>query len=155
MNEPWNSILVALIPALSVAVLTAWLTVRLSLRQHYSQHRWERKLRAYEEIFVALHNMKRYSETYVEAYERDRDFNEVEDRLIEPRREAQTVLARTVDIGQLVVSPEAVLVLQSLQSALREALKEHDSYSMASEEVVALNKALAELHDVSKRDLGK
>lgn len=153
MDQYWKSMLGALAPGILIAVVTAWVTVRLALHQFAAQRLWEKKLHSYEEILVALHNMKRYSEAYVESYERQREFSEVEQKLSSPRREAQATLNRSIDIGELYVSATAVGVLRDLQVELMAAIEEHDFYSTASAEIAALEKTLGKLLVISTQEV--
>jgi len=155
MKEFWKDLTVTLLPGIAIALVTAWATVRLSLRQFSLQRLWDKKLLAYEEILAALHNMKRYAEAYIESYGRQQAFKEVEQRLSASRREARATLDRTIDIGELYISRDAIAVLRDLQRKLREAVDERDFHAMATSEVRALDEALGRLLDLSTHEVTK
>lgn len=145
--------LLALASSILVAIITAYVTVRLSLHRFRDERLWERKFTSYEELLGALHDLKRYSEAYVEAEEEGHEFSKVEPELAAKRKAARSAVFKSIDTGELVLAPQAVESLSSLAVALDKALRLRSFYEMASAEVEALNRALVEVRAIARDDL--
>src|SRR3990167_3162747 len=98
-----------------IAVISSWVTVQLSLRRFQKEKIWERKFEAYIKIIEALHNVKDYMATE-ENFEigirnRENASPEYFSNSFAKYRTANDEVAKYRSIGELIISEEAVLLL--------------------------------------------
>ncbi|MFF2484610.1 hypothetical protein [Paenibacillus sp. NPDC058071] len=120
MNEFTSGLLMAIIPAVIVAMISSYITVRLSKSQFYSQKWWEKKEEAYsnliEQISYLLYYFEKYSEHsigIIEISEQERKQMEEEYRVV------QKAVKKSAAVGSFIVSELSA-------KALTELIKELD-----------------------------
>lgn len=136
-----------------VALLTSWLTVKFALRRFRSEKWFERRIDAYTKVIEALHFMKHCTERQLRAGLRGTELSkEIEEELVSSYRKGISDLRRFTDMGALLFSPEAIAILDTLNSELL-AANEDDYWAHLEDEEAAISKCLSELRPVAKRDL--
>ncbi len=136
------------------AVIASYITVRLSLRRFYSEKWWEKKAEAYSAILEALHYMKRHFDENLDAEMMAREIPE--DRMQDLQEKFQKAfdeLTKRIDIGQFVLSDEAVAELSSFQKAYDKASEAESWDQYLEKSWVAINNALTRMRTVAKTDL--
>ncbi len=149
----WQPLL-NLLAGIPIALLTSWLTVKFALRRFQSERWFERRVDAYTKVIEALHFMSRCVDTQLRAAMRNSELSkEVEEELIAAYRKGLADLRRLTDMGSLIFSQEAVLVLNALNIELQAASDEQTYWDHLDAEGVAISKCIVELRKIAKRDL--
>lgn len=145
---------VSILASIPVGLLTAWVTVKLALRRFQSEKWFERRLEAYTRIIDALHHMKQVSERQLRAEELGIEIpSDAEKQLIELYQSSLADLRRITDMGALVFSPEAIVVLEQLNSDLEASTRESSWWEHLDAEAAAVNKCLRDIRQIAKNDL--
>lgn len=148
----WQPVVNFLVSVL-VALLTSWLTVKFALHRFQSEKWFERRLDAYTKVIEAIHFMKHCTERQLRAGLRGTDIpKEIEEELVSSYRKGLSDLQRFTDMGALLFSPEAVAILDTLNSELLSANAD-DYWVNLEDEEAAISKCLSELRLIAKRDL--
>ncbi len=136
------------------AVIASFVTARFALRRFYSEKWWEKKYEGYSSILESLHYIARDFQEEWNAETRGREIpDDRKDELSAKFREAKDELAKRMDIGQFVISDEAVSVLTAFQKELGTATTTEGWDKYIDESLAATNKALQQMRDIAKRDL--
>jgi hypothetical protein len=150
----WQPLL-NILAGVPVAVLTSWLTVRFSLGRFRSEKWFERRLDSYTKVIEALHFMNHCTETEmraeVEGYEID---EKAKAELLASYAKGRSELRRLTDMGALIFSPEAVALLDTINSELLAASNAQSYWEHLDAEGAAIAKCLSALRPIAKRDLG-
>ncbi len=137
-----------------IAVIASYITVRLSLRRFYSEKWWEKKAEAYSAILEALHYMKRSFDEDLEADMLKREIPEDrKEQLRQKYREADDELKKRIDIGQFVLSDEAVAELSTFQKEYNKAAGAESWFEYCDASLAATNIALGRMRTIAKTDL--
>lgn len=136
------------------AVGASFFTARFALRRFYSEKWWEKKAEAYAAILEALHYMKRSFDEDHEAEVAGREVPEArKEELQEKYHKADDELKKRIDIGQFVLSDEAVAELSSFQKAYDKASEAESWPQYLEESWLAINDALKRMRTIAKTDL--
>src|SRR4051812_5621063 len=109
---------------LAVAITSSMITVRLTLRRFYSEKWWERKSAAYTAIIEALHHLREYTDTNLDFTYRGKDLPEDADKALTANlRQAMADLRKHRDVGSLVISDQAIALLNRLFTELDASTK--------------------------------
>ena len=146
-----------LLPALlslMVAVVVAYVTVQLSLWRFYREKWWERKLAVYTSVIESLHHIKSSAEHRWEALVFAAPVVEAEKKSLDEKyRAARAELRKCADIGEFLLSPEAVDVLDNFERQA-EAARNANTYDKHLDGMlVAVSDALVGIKEVAKHDL--
>jgi len=150
----WN-----LICGIIISIITAVLTVHLSLKRFYSEKRWERKFKVYEDIMTDLHHIRDDANHQLMSLEKNIEIPE--DISIELKNKmlaATAELRKHIDIGSFVISEEAVSALHIFEYELNKSAEIEIStpkdfvrhYKLKLE---AIDKCLEEMRIITKKDL--
>ncbi|NVF15979.1 hypothetical protein [Vreelandella maris] len=137
-----------------VGLIGAWAGVWFSLKRYRNEKWWEKKTSAYESIIEALHKIKRLRTHHLEAAETYREVPEETARRL--RLESNLALEeiqRSIDIGALRVSTEAVQRLKQFQSDLVKENGARDWYSHLEIGYEAAESCIKDLISIAKKDL--
>lgn len=149
----WQHLL-TLLAGVPVAVLTSWLTVKFSLGRFRSEKWFERRLDAYTKVIEALHFMKHCTEAELRAEEQAYEIEEeTKAELLGSYAKGRSDLRRLTDMGALVFSPAAVVLLDTLNRELLAATDAHTYWEHLDAEGAAISTCLSELRPIAKRDL--
>ncbi len=136
------------------AVIASFVTAKFALRRFYSEKWWEKKAEAYAAILEALHHMKRSFDEDYEAEEAGRQVPEARKKeLQEKYHKADDELKKRTDIGQFVLSDEAVAELSSFQKAYDKASEAESWPQYIEESWLAINDALKRMRIIAKTEL--
>ena len=155
METHWIQFTTSSAVAILLAVFSAHLTVQFALKRFYTEKKWERKADTYANLLEALHQMKNYSEIHMKH----------EIRGIEPPEDQQRELAATfqrahaevlkrADVGTFAMSEEAVSAIRRLEKDLAESQNMHGWWAHLQLEHDAVEKCLASVQQIAKKDLG-
>ena len=138
--------------AVFVAVLSSYLTFRLAAKRFQSERWWELKLKAYQAIIDAIHEMKRVYEkqyTYEIEYRKFSDEEKNENNIIV--RNAYLKILKAMDTGAFIISDEAVNRLKKYRDAT------DDDHMMwldhIEKEQHELSECLKDIIIIAKKDL--
>ena len=137
---------------LAGALIIARLAVNWALDRYKREKLWERRLASYADVVSALEEMIRINaEWYEEAITR-RDQEKADER--EQRYKAAKLKLNEVSaVGQLLLPPRAVVVLNLLENDMR-LRPRHKTYEDALDwQGDILDKALTSLIDIGRDDL--
>lgn len=149
----WQPLL-NLLAGIPVALLTSWLTVKFALRRFQSEKWFERRVDAYTKVIEALHFMSRCVEAQLRAAMRNAELsNEIEEEFIASYRKGLADLRRLTDMGSLIFSQEAIVVLNALNTELQAASDAYTWWEHLDAEGAAISKCIIELRKIAKRDL--
>lgn len=150
----WLGSLVSFGGSVIVAIITALLTVRLALKRFYAEKWWERQIAAYESIFEALHHVRNHADTNLTFSLRGRELPEEGERELDAKlRGAMAELRKQLDIGDFVLSEDAVHVMGKLMSDLENSTQttlwqEHLELKLAS-----VDSCLSSIRLIARKDL--
>jgi hypothetical protein len=137
-------------------VVAAFLTAQFALRRFYREKWWEAKMKSYTGLIDALHHMKRDLEISMKAIEEGRDTETEYYKASEAKnREAWAEMRRSIDVGDFLLSKEAMGVLQQFFRASAAADNpnlmywEHMDYLL-----VAVQECLPAIKAAGRADLG-
>ncbi len=150
----WIQLITGFLSAVLVAVITSVLTVRLALRRFYSEKWWERKISAYTEIIKSLHHVREHAETNLQFSLLQKDLpEEGEKRLTSEMQEAIGQLRLHRDLGILVVSNEAVDLLNILFAELDASTRTQSWHNHLEMKLEAVDKCLSKMRQVARKEL--
>jgi hypothetical protein len=110
-----ESVLIALIPSIIVAVFAAYLSARLTLKEFYRQKWWERKLEAYSKILEHLSFLQYHTTETINDYQANIPIDdELQDRLTKGYKKSKEALIKTAAIGEFIVSERTTQALSKL-----------------------------------------
>ena len=141
---------------LVTAAFASWITVRFALKRFISEKWWEKKAEAYDAILESLHYMKRTFGKDLDNFQKEREVAADRDKEGERKyREAYDELKKRIDIGQFVLSDNAVTVLSVFQKDYRKAGDDHphDLFTYLDDSLGALDRALKQMRVIAKADL--
>lgn len=156
-----SSLVLSLIAAFGAAQFTAW----FSLGRFYRERWWEKKFEAYTSIINALHDMAQSITHEIEEYVEpvlpdDELFNrtpsqeraeQIRKQYNEKHKIARDELRRRTDIGEFIISPQAVILLRALWKDLAE--RGEDYISDLEGGVKAVNDCLEQMRQLANDDL--
>lgn len=139
--------------SLVVAVVASLLTVWFALRRFYREKWWEAKLRAYTEVIVALHHIRRDVDLKLPAAYENRDTDTEQHKKLSSRHsKGMDDIAKFADISEFLFSTRSIDILRKLISTL--SFDDYDGYVDYLEETqVAVDKCLAAIRASAKEDL--
>lgn len=150
----WAGPLLSFGSSVIVAVITATLTVRLALKRFYAEKWWERKSTAYASIIEALHHVRNYADTNLTLEMLQRDLPEQGmQELTEKLRSAMGELRKQLDIGEFVLSEEAVTVMNKLMVDLDASTNATSWHEHLELKLVAVDSCLSNMRRVARKDL--
>jgi hypothetical protein len=140
--------LIALLPSLSVAILTAIVTVRLALRRFRSERWWERKAETYSQIVEAMVTIIEFCERISQHPDK-----EERDQLIKECEASHRKLRRLTIQGEFVIGSRIAEILNLLLK--RDPMKEwdHTIWTYEEWERDTFQNALAQVRFLVKKDL--
>ena len=135
-------------------VLVALITVQLALGRFRQEKWWERKYEAYSEILISLHRLRKSYFADLEDYHDGTEPSE--ERKAESRADyklSSDDLMRHGDLGDFLISPEAVSLLKQYAADTRAASKSENYHDYLDENLDAVQRFLSSLLPVAKADL--
>ena len=136
------------------AVIASYLTVWLSLRRFYSEKWWEKKAEAYSTTLDALHYMKRFFDENLNAQMMHRGLPEDRNQDLNKKfHKAYDELKKRIDIGQFVLSDEAVAALSAFQTEYNKAKDAESLVEYFDESWGATEHALKQMRAIARADL--
>lgn len=146
--------LINLLLSVPVVVLTSWITVKFAISWFQSEKWFERRFEAYTKVIEALHFMKHCTEAELRAEEQGYEIEEkTKAELLSSYSNGRAELRRLTDMGALVFSPEAVTLLDTLNTELLAARDAQSYWEHLDAEGAAIAKCLVQLRPIAKRDL--
>lgn len=143
-----------LITGIIVAVVSARVTVHFALKRFHSQKWWERKAEAYAAIVEALHHVRNYADTHLAFLARGERLPEAGDKeLTQKLKDAMSELRKRYDIGNFVISTEAVAAMNALMKELDESTQEESWHTHLDLKLDAVDKCLASMRELARTDL--
>lgn len=143
-----------LITGIVVAVISARVTVKYALRRFYSEKWWERKMDAYTSIIEALHHVRNYADTNLQFSQRGKCVpEEGEKELTEKLQNAMGELRKQWDIGNFIISDEAVAALNTLMRGLENSTKTGTWITHLILKLDAVDKCLSSMRTIARMDL--
>ncbi len=152
MIDPYIAAVIALVGSIITGLITAQVTARLALRRFYSEKWWERKAAAYVAVLESLHHI---------LADIDADLEEMIDgreRSAEQRAEdtakykaARAEIAKHIDLGELLISEEAVQALRNLNRVLYGSQYDYHEYLSMGADRSAL--CLRQVKRIARADL--
>jgi hypothetical protein len=151
----WPGTLAGFASNVIVAVIVAIITVRLALKRFYREKWWERKSAAYISLIEALHHVRDYADThYTFALLRQDLPEDGAEKLREKMKEGLSELRKQRDIGDLILSPPAVLLVTTLLEELDDSARAGYWQEHLELRLVAIDKCLLQMRLVARGDLG-
>jgi hypothetical protein len=124
----WEALFLNLVTQLPITLVAAFLAAWFALRRFQSERWWERRVPAYTSIIDALHQMSTSFDDDIKEEER-RGLGLVgqgtASTLDEKYKAARKEILRAIDMGEFIISAEAVAELRHL---IRELAKDHEDY---------------------------
>ena len=152
--EEFQELAPQIVVAAITAIIASYFTSRLALRRFYSEKSWEKKAEAYAAIFESLHYMKRAYAEDIDAAMKERDVPEDRQKESEKKyREARDEIAKRIDIGNFILSDEAVAELFDFQRALARASDTNSWTVYIGDSYDAINSTLKRMRGIAKDDL--
>lgn len=141
------------IPIIS-SILSAYLAVQLALRRFYKEKWWERKLSAYMSAFEALHLFRFVYAEWQDIFLEERDINtEDKQELLRKRRVAESDIRKAIDIGELLITKEAVDILDAFWLDMHRTLGRRDPVGDYGDCCELADAAIAQLRTIARSDL--
>lgn len=113
---------------LLATIIAAYYGIRWSLKKTLSEKRWERKSDAYQKIIESLHHLKRVNKDRVsEEINQEELAGDYSKRLNDLHQKCYDELRKFIDIGALVISDEAICVLNQVQKTHEKCVDEWNS----------------------------
>jgi len=154
MPEFTQSILIALIPSLIVAVFTSFLSVRLALKRFYSQRWWEKQAEAYSQILEHLSYLRFESSEWLDDLQGGITLNtDDEKRLSEGYKRSRESLIRTAAIGEFIVTGTTTEALSKLLTKLASQHFEEDLYLAVEKSHEAVTECIKIVREDAKEAL--
>ncbi len=143
-----------LITGIVVAVVSARVTVHFALKRFHSEKWWERKAEAYTAIIEALHHVRNYADTHLVSLARGKRLPEAGDEeLTQKLTGAMSELRKRYDIGNFVISTEAVAAMNTLMKEFDELPHEESWHTHLNLNLDAVDKCLASMRELARTDL--
>ncbi len=143
-----------LLTGIVVAFLSASLTVKYALTRFYSEKWWERKAGAYTSIIEALHHVRDYADTNLDFEMRGKDIpKEGDEELTERLQQAMGELRKQGDVGNFIISDEAVEALKTLMDELDQSTKTVTWQTHLILKLEAVDKCLSSMRKIARADL--
>ncbi len=139
---------------ISIASVSAVVTVKLSLNRFRAEKVWERKLQAYENVIDAFHKIKNYYDEHLgSSIQGTKLSEEKKKQLLVAQNLGRSELSRAIDVGGLLLSSKATLVVESYLSDFHNC-PDFEFYEEYLEQHWTLaHKALREFISYAKADL--
>jgi hypothetical protein len=157
MSEFTQGILIALIPALIVAIISPIITIRLSMGRFFRERWWEEKRKAYSHLIEHLSYLQLfYGEWCDQALGLKKIGEKDQKRLSEGYRQAKESLKKAAATGSYIISDDAANTIESLLREL-EAVKNKrgDWFSVFDESYGAVKECITKVRESAKTDLRK
>lgn len=137
-----------------VAIITSSITVHLALKRFYAEKWWERKSTAYTSIIEALHHVRNHAATNLAFSMLNRDLpEEGEKELTDKLRIAMSELRKQRDIGEFVLSEEAVTVMNKLMEDLDASTETPNWVEHLQLKLDAVDVCLSNMRRIARKDL--
>ena len=134
--------------ALAISILTARITVQLSLRKFYAERWWDRKIKAYTDIFEALYKLKHYADLKYDDSIGHRTLSDEESQKLDEQWRCATYdVDKAIEIGSFTISLKSIDSLTEFRKRPRASLDYSPVFELAAEE----SKLLTEYIDILKR----
>ena len=139
---------------LAISAATAIFTVRLSLKRFYAERWWDRKLKAYTDIFEALYKLKNYSNIKYDEGINQKDLTPEESKRLQTQwRDSNDEVEKAIEIGSFTISEDAIDCLRRFQEHPRPLHLNGMMFEAASEESQILTDYIKELKEMASKDL--
>lgn len=149
MGEWWQPFLVTLPVNLAVGAISALITARLALRRFRDEKWWERRCEKYTNILESLHVVKTYCDVAHHSNLTGKVPEDELDRWTDRYNVALLELKRDVEVGDFLISSEAVAVLEWLRDNLVD--RDRVDHLPASAQLYA--NTIKRLRPIARRDL--
>ncbi len=150
----WIGPLLSFGGSIIVAVVTAALTVRLALKRFYAEKLWERKIAAYAAIIESLHHVRNHADTNLTFSMRGRDLpKEGEQQLIDKLEGAMAELRKQLDIGDFILSDDAVTAMNQFMIDLGASTTTTAWQTHLTLKLAAVDSCLTAMRHIARRDL--
>ena len=154
MSPQLPALIIGILSSVVVAVLTSFLTVHFALKRFYAEKAWERKNSAYTAIIESLHHVHNHADTNLSFVLRNADLPESGDKtLTENLQNAMAELRKQLDIGNFVIADDAVKAMDELMSGLEDSTHAVCWQDHLEIKLAAVNKCLACMRKIARRDL--
>ena len=142
------------ITGIVVAIVSARVTVQLALKRFHSEKWWELKVDAYGAIIEALHHVRNHADTNLAFLARGKELPENGDALLTQKLEdAMAELRKQYDIGNFVISTEAVSAMDTLMKELNASTKNVTWGEHLELKLGAVDKCLVSMRKLARTDL--
>jgi ABC-type amino acid transport system permease subunit len=146
--------LLTIVMSLIVAIVSAYLTTRFALGRFYSEKWWERRAAAYLSIIESTHHVREHADTNLTFLRRSRDLPpDGEKRLEEEMKSAMAELRKQRDIGQLLLSENAIELVNHLFDGLDHSTKVNTWLEHLERKMIAIDTFLPAFSQIARRDL--
>lgn len=150
----WLTSVIGFSGSVIVAIITAILTVRLALNRFYTEKWWERRTAAYESLFEALHHVRNHADTNLTFSLRGRELSEKGSLELDAKLQgAMAELRKQRDIGDFVLSEDAVRVLDKLMCDLEKSTQTQNWQEHLELKLVSVDSSLSSLRFIARKDL--
>lgn len=150
----WTGPLLSFGSSVVVAIIVAVLTVHLALRRFYTEKWWERKSAAYTAIIEALHHVRNHADTNLTFSMTGRELPETgEKELTEKLQGAMAELRKQLDIGNFVLSEEAVATMNKLMTELDASTNTNHWQEHLELKLTAVDRCLSNMRHIARKDL--
>lgn len=150
----WTVPLLSFGSSVVVAIIVAKVTVHLALTRFYAEKWWERKIAAYAAIIEALHHVKSHADRNLAFSLRGRDLPEQdEQQLTDKLQIAMAELRKQLDIGDFMLSEEAVAAMNKLMAELGASEKTTDWHEHLEHTFDAVDICLSNIRPIARKDL--
>lgn len=138
---------------LLTAVVVAWLTALIAGRRFYRERWWDKKYEAYASILDSLHHMSRAMKQDYLLIVDDGLFGgkQKKDDIREKYKESRAELLRLTDVGEFIISKQAVFELRNLLATLGASHEHYSDYISGSS--VAVEESLNRIRSLAQKDL--
>jgi|SRR5580698_386360 hypothetical protein len=142
--------LIKLALQLLCGLFVAWVTVWLALRRFKSERRWERQTSTLAELLVAIDQLDRLNDLWLDAETERREISEERNReMAADNAKAMRDFEKSAAIAAVLLPPDIFTVVQQLRNDLR---SEVDSvFDRFDVDGAALQKARAMLIDAGRK----
>jgi len=154
MNEFTQGILAALLPALSVSILTSYVTVKLSMKQFYSQKWWEKKAEAYSNIIEQLSYLQYYFGEWLDEGVGMKELSDEDrKRLKQGYGQAKEYITKAAAIGAYIVSNNTAKTLEEIVRSLEQNTHGEDWVSDINTKYGLVEKSITKIREFAKKDM--
>lgn len=150
----WQPVFVSFISSVVIAVVVAMVTVRLALKRFHTEKWWERKSTAYVSIIEALHHMRDHADTNLTFALMQRDLqDDGAEQLRLKMAQGLSELRKQRDMGDLVLSPAAVALMNALLQELSESPRTTSWEEHLEMNLIVIDKCLLHMRVIARDDL--